>query len=410
LVPPWSLVLCAVLLASAVLTASDQQGQVRFGEVPVHGAVVQATQGDTTHRTLTDPQGRYSLPELSDGTWTIQIEMPGFETARRDLVVTKEAAAVEWNLRMLPLADIRGETSTGFPKADPAAALALSAGTPSATDGFLINGSVVNGAATNLGLQRAFGNNRTTRPSPYRGQASLSGSSSLFDARPFSITGLDVRQPSYGRALASVTIGGPLQIPGLFRRGNFTALYSRNQSTTASIDTGRVPTDAERLGDFSSSAFQPVDPATGLPFPGGLMPANRISPQAQALLALYPHANIDSGPFNYQVPTVGTSRGDGVQIALNNFRFGLDLLTGTFAYQRRQSDNTDMFGFTDSSRSSGINASASWQHRFTPRVSSTLRYEFSRNSSETVPFHSTYADVSGEAGGGGWDPRGPALG
>ena len=405
--------LAAVMLASAVLAAADQQGQVRFGEVPVHGAAVQATHGETTRRTLTDAEGRYSFPELSDGTWTIQIQMPGFETARRDLVVTKDAAAVEWNLRMLPLAEIRGEKSAGFPKIDPASSFALSAETPS-IDGLLINGSVVNGAATNLGLQRAFGNNRATRPSPYRGQAQLTGGSSFFDARPYSITGLDVRQPSYGRAQASFQVGGPLQIPGLFRRGNFTASYNRTQSTTASIDTGRVPTDAERLGDFSSSALLPVDPATGLPFPGGVMPAERISPQAQALLALYPRANIDAGPFNYQVPTAGTSNGDSVRTDLNNFRFGLDSLTGTFAYQRRQSDNTDMFGFTDSTRSSGINASASWQHRFTPRISSTLRYEFSRSSSETVPFHSTYADVSGEAGiaGNDRDPRNwgpPAL-
>src|SRR5687768_7877957 len=162
---------CGILAALLIrpLVAADQQGQVRFGEVPVHGAAVQATQGDTTLRTLTDPQGRYSFPELSDGTWAIQIEMPGFETARRDLVVGKDAAPVEWSLRMLPLAEIRGDRTTGFPKAAPAAVgEAVSLNT--VADGLLINGSVVNGAATNLGLQRAFGNNRATRPSPYRGQ------------------------------------------------------------------------------------------------------------------------------------------------------------------------------------------------------------------------------------------------
>jgi len=408
--------LAAVLLASAALAAADHQGQVRFGEVPVHGAAVQATQGDKTVRTLTDAQGRYVLPELSEGTWTVQVQMPGFETERREIPITTGVADAEWSLRMLPLTEIRGAKAAGFPKiaAAPAPAGLDPAAPNSVADGFLINGSVVNGAATNLGLQRAFGNNRATRPSPYRGQTSLSGGSSLFDARPYSITGLDVRQPSYGRAQGTITIGGPLQIPGLFRRGNFTALYNRTQSTTASVDTGRVPTDAERIGDFSASALIPVDPATGLPFPGGVMPAERISPQALALLNLYPHANIDAGPFNYQVPTASTSYGDGVQVGINNMRIGLDQLTGTFAYQRRQSDNTDMFGFTDSARSSGINASAGWTHRFTPRISSVLRYEFSRNSSETVPFHSTNVDVSGEAGitGNDRDPRNwgpPAL-
>ena len=314
---------------------------------------------------------------------------------------------------MLPLAEMRGDTTAGFPKVAPAAVGEASL-VSTVADGFLINGSVVNGAATNLGLKRAFGNNRQTRPSPYRGQASLSGGSSFFDARPYSITGLDVRQPSYGRTQGSFTIGGPLQIPGLFRRGNFTASYSRTQSTTASIDTGRVPTDAERIGDFSSSAFLPVDPATGLPFPGGVMPADRISPQALALLALYPYTNIDAGPFNYQVPTAGTSHGDGVQTVINNLRFGQEQFFGSFNYQRRQSDNVDMFGFQDSSRSSAVNASVNWQRRFTPRISSTLTYQFSRNSSETVPFYSNGVDVSGEAGiaGNDSDPRNwgpPAL-
>ena len=144
------------------------------------------------------------------------------------------------------------------------------------------------------------------------------------------------------------------------------------------------------------------------------MSADRISPQALALLALYPHANIDAGPFNYQVPVAGTSQGDGVRTEINNLRFGLEQFSGTFAYQRRQSDNVDMFGFRDSTRSSAINVSANWQRRFTPRISSTLRYEFSRNSSETVPFHSNDVDVSGEAGiaGNDRDPRNwgpPAL-
>ena len=177
-------ILAALLGGQLVLVAADQQGQVRFGEVPVHGASVQATQGETTRRVLTDPQGRYVLSDLTDGSWTIQVEMPGFETVRRDVAVGKDAAAAEWSLKMLPLAEIRGEKSTGFPTVDPTASFALSGETPSAIDGLLINGSVVNGAATNLGLQRAFGNNRQTRPSPYRGQAQLSGGSSFFDARP----------------------------------------------------------------------------------------------------------------------------------------------------------------------------------------------------------------------------------
>jgi trimeric autotransporter adhesin len=408
-------ILTFLLGGQLVLLAADHQGHVRFGGVPVQGAAVQATQGDRTVRTLTDHEGRYVLPDVEDGTWTIQVEMPGFEPVRRDMVVTFDAAPAEWDLRMLPLEEMRGRPASGFPKVDPAApADPATVTTNAVVDGLLINGSVINGAATELGLQRAFGNNRQARRSPYRGQASLSGGSSLFDSRPFSVTGLDVRQPSYGRANAGFTIGGPLQIPGLFRMGTFTALYNRTQSSTASIATGRVLTDTERAGDFSASLLQPVDPETGLPFPGGVLPQDRLSPQALALLNLYPRPNIDGGPFNYQIPIPGTAHGDGAQVAINNIRINQEQLSGTFAFQRSQLESVNLFGFTDSTRSSSISASLNWQHRFTPRISSVARYEFRRGVAESIPYFSGREDISGAAGisGNDRDPRNwgpPAL-
>jgi hypothetical protein len=212
----------------------------------------------------------------------------------------------------------------------------------------------------------------------------------------------------------SFTIGGPLQIPGLFRMGSFTATYARTQSTTASIGTGRVPTDAERAGDFSASPLPPINPATGAPFAGGLIPSNRISPQARALLAFYPRPNIDAGPFNFQIPIAGTSHGDRVEAAINNIRLGQEQLSGTLGLQQSESRNADLFGFVNTTHSSSLNASVNWQHRFTPRISSVARYSFSRSVSESLPYFSGRQDISGEAGitGNDRDPRNwgpPAL-
>ena len=46
-----------------------------------------------TLRVLTDPDGRYVLPDLSDGTWAIQVEMPGFETIRKDVKIPEDVRA-----------------------------------------------------------------------------------------------------------------------------------------------------------------------------------------------------------------------------------------------------------------------------------------------------------------------------
>src|SRR5262245_10316217 len=106
------------VLATSVLIGSDHQGLVRVGEVPVPGASVKAIQGEKTLHVVTDADGRYEIPDLPEGTWTIQVEMPGFETTKRDVVVAKENAVEQWDLKIRTLEDLNGtsEPAAGFPK------------------------------------------------------------------------------------------------------------------------------------------------------------------------------------------------------------------------------------------------------------------------------------------------------
>src|SRR5438067_3934334 len=55
----------------------------------------------------------------------------------------------------------------------------------------------------------------------------------------------------------------------------------------------KVPTAAERVGDFSGALTDalPHDPLTGLPFPGNRIPANRLSPAGLAILKAFPLPN-----------------------------------------------------------------------------------------------------------------------
>ena len=61
-----------------------------------------------------------------------------------------------------------------------------------------------------------------------------------------------------------------------------------------------MPTLLERGGDFSQAANAPgqpiqiVDPATGQPFAGNVIPSARISPQAASLLGYYPLPNVST--------------------------------------------------------------------------------------------------------------------
>src|SRR5215213_9862898 len=69
-----------------------------------------------------------------------------------------------------------------------------------------------------------------------------------------------------------------------------------------------VPTTAERSGDFSQTfrngqLQRIIDPLTGQPFPGNIIPAGRISPVGQALMNYFPKADtqVDNGASNFSM-------------------------------------------------------------------------------------------------------------
>src|SRR5204863_9723115 len=100
---------------------------------------------------------------------------------------------------------------------DPAAADASR--DQAAADGFLINGSVNNGAASPFAQLAAFGNNRRGGRSLYTGGVGTILGNSAWDASPFSFTTQSTPKPSYSDAQIVGNFGGPLKIPGLLSNG-----------------------------------------------------------------------------------------------------------------------------------------------------------------------------------------------
>ncbi|HEY3840287.1 MAG TPA: TonB-dependent receptor, partial [Bryobacteraceae bacterium] len=92
--------------------------------------------------------------------------------------------------------------------------------------------------------------------------------------------------------------GGPVYLPHLYNGKNRTFYYftygGARYRTGARYFTS-VPTDAFRNGDFSSllGSIPILDPLTGKPFPGNVIPSSRISAVASAWQSLiYPHPNL----------------------------------------------------------------------------------------------------------------------
>ena len=111
-----------------------------------------------------------------------------------------------------------------------------------------------------------------------------------------------VVRPRYRYQNFGGTIGGPLIVPGTrFNKARqklfFFFSYDKLFNSTTSFATFTMPTALEKTGDFSKSvtttgALIPIyDPTTQTPFPGNVIPANRISAQGQAMLNLFPNAS-----------------------------------------------------------------------------------------------------------------------
>ena len=113
-------------------------------------------------------------------------------------------------------------------------------------------------------------------------------------------------------------LGGPIYIPGKFNTDKqklfffFSQEYLPNQSPNGPRNY-TVPTALERLGDFSQSfdrngkLITITDPLSKSPFAGNVIPKNRIDPNIQKQLNIFPLPNYAGGKtasgtgFNFQI-------------------------------------------------------------------------------------------------------------
>lgn len=271
-----------------------------------------------------------------------------------------------------------------------------------ASDALLVNGSVSNGVE-----RRAIGNFRKGPGSGYRGDLSSVLDNSVLNARNYSLTGQDTPRAPYNHLRFGVSLGGPLAIPHVFRtnNGNFFLGYQGTRNRNANTSTSLMPTAAERSGDLSQTLdlagvpVVPIDPSTGAPFPGSIIPANRISPQAQALLHYYPAPNFNPlSRYNYQLALIGTADSDSFQSRINKTFNQKNSLNGTVGYQRTTADNPNLFQFVDTNSTMGLNLNLSFRHTFSRSFFGTMGAQYSRFSARNQPFFANVTNVSGDAG------------
>ena len=378
------------------------------------------TQGSKKQAAISDPGGIFTVTGLEDGPAKLEIDMLCFSSLHADVTIAAKTAAGKYELTLLPL-DQLTRLSTSPPAPIPALSSAMKAATAAANeapapempkpaaeadqsaDGFLVNGSVNNAATSRYSLNQAFGNRRSNSRSLYNGGVAVIYDNSALDARPFSLSGLDTPKAAYNRITGIATLGGPLNIPHLMPRGpTFFVAYEWTRNHTATNESGLVPTEDERAGDLFgllNPLGQPViviNPMTGLPYPGNVVP---VSPQAQALLQLYPLPNIvANGLYNYQIPVLNSTHQDQLLSRLDKTLGRRDQVYGSFNFQSVRAGVNNLFGFTDNTSTLGINTQINWTHRLTPHRFLFATYGFSRLRTRIVPFFENRENISGDAG------------
>jgi hypothetical protein len=153
------------------------------------------------------------------------------------------------------------------------------------------------------------------------------------------------------------SVGGPVYIPKVFNtEKKYLFLFVSQEFTwayqQASVGYTNVPTDAERIGDFSQSTGQAgkliviKDPTTGQPFDGNKIPSSLITPVGQSILNFFPKQNYVEPDLTlrYQRNYIGV--GEGRHIKRNDMiRIDTSLTSKLSGYFRYGQDEDDAYSY-----------------------------------------------------------------
>jgi len=143
------------------------------------------------------------------------------------------------------------------------------------------------------------------------------------------------------------TFGGPIQKNKTFFFGDYQQINDRR----GDVFLATVPTPAFRSGDLSASTTAIYDPNTGTAtgtgrqlFAGNQIPANRISPIAQRILALVLPPTSPGLQTNFQENTVRVKDTSSFDIKVDHQFTDSDRISTRYSLQRSAIADPPLFG------------------------------------------------------------------
>ena len=134
-------------------------------------------------------------------------------------------------------------------------------------------------------------------------------------------------------------------------------------------------------GDLSGLGKTINDPLTGQPFPGGIIPANRIDPISKGLLAFYPSLNNPANPQqNYAANPASSLDSSSVVARLDHQWNANNLITGRYTIEDIDRALPGTFPLVGGQLSPNKyhNVSVGWASTISPRLLNEVRYGHNR--------------------------------
>ncbi len=179
--------------------------------------------------------------------------------------------------------------------------------------------------------------------------------------------------------------GGTIGAPIVHNKTFLFADYEGRRVREGIPSVTNVPTLLERRGDFSQSRLPAIDPFTGQPIPGGVLPSFFLNPVGLAVANLFPAPNRTASGANYVSSPTQSDRNDHFDVRLDHMLSSKSEVTARYSFGDR-----DLFtpfsgptyalvpGYGVNVPRRGQNAMVSETHVFTPALINEARVAFNR--------------------------------
>jgi hypothetical protein len=229
---------------------------------------------------------------------------------------------------------------------------------------------------------------------------------SVWDAKPYSITGNSVPKPSHYDERFGGNLGGPLKIPHIYNGSDKTFFFVNYQHETQSsaLDTySTVPTAAERSGNFCGlgiTLFDPFSNFTGPRTPlGNGCQVPTINSAAAGLLAFYPLPNLPGTVQNYVLQTTVPVNSDTLNLhVLHTINSKFSLNGGYNLNSQRQNTFGNFLNTAGNSSTLNQSVTLGLAHNWTSHLVETTQLNWSRSRAQVLSDNSFVNNVAGDLG------------